>query len=588
MPSRLMNRFALVTLLTLWVVIGPACTGASQFGWSDDEPSPTADPASTSAVLSRTQLAETQSLAFRDTIAAMTYLDGRRMMRVQGYGIVAGLGEKGSSECPKNIRDLLIGQMEKRYAIGLPSGLSALAPEDLIDSRDTAVVRVVGEMPAAATKGTRFDIEVSTLPRSQTVSLAGGRLYTCDLNLVGSVGSGPARRGKLLARAFGPIFVNPFNDDEKGGPIATGRVLGGGVTLEPRRLRLKLVDGSYERAYRITDRINERFGHDPDTAEAISPYAIQLRVPDAYQGRGPEFLDLLQHLYLNPDESFASKRATLLAREILEPDAPHLRISLAWECMGRTVLPTVQSLYTHPRPHARFFAARTGLRLGDELAVDVLASFAKDMQSEFAKPAITVLGESEPMFQATDALKVLLDHEDPRVRVAAYEAIRGRYGSGITSKKVGTDNFTLDVVVSRGPGLIYARQEAEARLAIFGPDLACTPPVFYAHPDRVVLINADETDTHLTVVRRTRFHNLVSPSMPVSFAVADLVRKLGDDPTGDTDEERGLALSYDQVLRILHTFCTKETVIAKFIFDSPSITDVFGPIKPQGRPETDL
>ena len=586
-----MNRYLVTNLLALSILTGMACNGSMPIDWTFGNKKPS-EPAPTPAVLSSAQQAETQSLAFRDTIASMTYLEGRRLMRVQGYGIVAGLGDKGSAECPKNIRDRLIGEMEKRYKIGLPSGLSNLTPEQILDSRDTAVVLVVGEIPAAATIGTRFDVDVTTLPRSQTVSLAGGRLYTCDLNLVGSVGSGPARTGKLLARAKGPVFVNPFAETSDRRPsassVVTGRVLNGGVTFEARRLRLKLVDGSYERAYRMSDRINERFGHDPKTADAVSPYAIQLRVPHDYANRGPVFLDLLQHLYLNPNDAFAAKRATLLAREILDPDAPHLRISLAWECMGRTVIPIAQQLYTHQRPYVRFFAARTGIRLGDELAVDVLSSFAGNTQSKFSKPAIEVLGEPQHMYQATDALKPLLDHEDPRVRIAAYEAILGRYGDGITSKTIGKDNFTLDVVSSRGPGLIYARQSGEPRLAIFGTDLACTPPVFYVHPGQAVTINAGESDTQLTVVRRTRFRKLTSPPMPVSFVVADLVRKLGDDPTGDSDEERGLAMSYDQVIRVLHTLCANQVIDAKFIFDRPSITDVFGPMKPQGRPETDL
>ncbi len=583
------NALLVSSLIPAWLV--SACNEPLSFDWFDR---PSAKPAEAPVERSADEIALTESLAFRDTIDSMTYPLGLRKMRVHGFGLVAGLGEDGSGECPKRVREHLIREMEKAHGIGFATtGLGDLTPEEMIADKDTAVVEVIGEIPAAATVGTRFDVQVTTFAGSQTTSLAGGRLYTCELKLFGSVGSGPIRAGKVLGKAWGPIFVNPFTEQARDGErrdvrVAVGRVLNGGRVFEPRRLRLQLSSPSYDRAYRIAARINERFGQEPKTAEPLSPSLIRLDVPPDYKKRPARFLELVRHLYLNPSHAFCAERAKRLALEVVRPTAPHMRIATAWEGMGRSVVPVAQSLYTHDAPYARYHSARAGLRLGDELAVDVLAAFAEDAQSPYQKDAIEILGEPKYMYRTTDVLKPLLDHADPRVRVAAYEALRGRASSGIRSVVLGKDNFMLDIVPTSGPGLIHARHAGEPRIAVFGPNLACRPPVFYTHPNRAVLINATESDTQLTVVRRSRFRKLVSPPIAVPFSVVELIRKLGDDPEGESDEDRGLAMGYDQVIRIVHTLCDSQTIPAKFVFDRPSITDVFGPMRPEGRPETDL
>ena len=569
-----------------------ACDGAMDLSWFGRNRDRAEPAAMTESLPAAEQL--DKSAAVRDTVGSAAYPEGLRGMQVRGYGLVAGLGDKGSRECPEAIRKLLISELEKKYGFGLAHmGLGDLPPERLIDSLDTAVVEISGIIPAAAAKGARFDVYVTGVARSQTVSLAGGRLYTCDLKLYQSIGGGPAQAGQRLATAAGPIFVNPFAHTGDKDPTAvvpaTGHVLGGGLVQVDRRLRLRLTTPSYELAYRVMNRINERFGHEPKTADALSPGVIKLNVPREYRDRQADFLGLVMHLYIGRHADVAIERANQLAREIVSPSAPHARIVLAWECLGRTILPVLKGLYTHDRPHVRFYAAHTGLRLGDDLAIDVLIALARDAQSPHHREAIRDLGDSRHMHAATVALKPLLDHADPRIRVAAYEALLDRPLNGIQSIRLGKDNFTLDLIRSTGPGLIRAQASGGRRIAIFGDGLACKPPVFYVHPDRAVYINAYHDDTELTLIRRGRFAPSVSPPIPVPFSVADLVRKLGDDPLPDAEGEiRGLAVGYDQVILILHTLCENGTIPAKFVFDRASITDLYGPLPAQGRPEADL
>ena len=53
---------------------------------------------------------------------------------------------------------------------------SQMNPNELIDSKNTAVVELYGVIPQLASKGDTFDLMIRTIPRTQTTSIRGGRL----------------------------------------------------------------------------------------------------------------------------------------------------------------------------------------------------------------------------------------------------------------------------------------------------------------------------------------------------------------------------------------------------------------------------
>lgn len=532
------------------------------------------------------------SAAYRDTIGAYTYYDGLRPMRVRGYGLVVGLGKNGSRDCPRDIYDALVQTLYKRYRFSSSTvGVAGITPEQMIDDLDTAVVAVQGDIPPGAVKGSRFDVAVVALPGTQTKSLAGGRLFGLDLEMFRATSETTSIPGQRLAWAEGPVFQNPFSGGEaatEGSPLE-GVVIGGGTVLQDRRIRLVLLEPSYQRARQVQDRINAHFPGPQKTADAISPSFVQLRVPEEFHGDTAHFLSLVRALYLPNDPRFQATRAQALAEEVVAPSSPHALIALAWEGLGRAALPELDKLYAHPKDHVSFHAAAAGIRLDDPLAADAMAVHAADPQCAFRFQAIRALGWARSIAGAGNALQRLLDDADPRAQTEAYEALAERGDVAIRSIDVGEDNFVLDLVPAERSNLIYVKRADRRRIALFGKDIQCTPPVLYRSPDGSLTVTAQESDTQLTLIRVVVSAGAVSPPIEAPFDVPALIRLLGSEAGVDGDDKAvGLGLDYAAVVRALYHLCQDGSINAKLVFEQPNAAELFGPPRQEERPESDL
>jgi len=533
------------------------------------------------------------SKAVEGTIGSVAYIRGRRKMAVKGYGVVAGLGQNGSTDCPPQIRKYLTDQISKRYRPGASVSGIGVSPDKLLSDPDTAVVTVFGEIPSGSQEGARFDVWVEALPRSETRSLACGSLYTCDLKLPGGGGSTDLVEGRTLAMAAGPVFVKPFAsaaDRQEGGEanLRRGTVLGGGVVMSPRRLQLVLLAPSYQVARRVQDRINGRFGVTEDVADATSPSLIGLSIPPEWVGREERFLALVMRLYLYSDPSVLERRAQELVDELLDAETNAEHIAQAWEGIGRSVLPVIRPLYGHSSPRASFHAASTGFRLGDEMAVEVLARHARDPASPHRLAAVRVLGEGQ-VISAIAVLETLLADADQQVQLAAYRGLRQTRSAKIRSYEVGRDNFTLDVVSCEGPALIWAKRTEAQRIVLLGAPLSVIPPVFYVHPSEALTISADEGADSLTLVRRTPYSGMVSGPIRIGLDVERMMRLLGGEAgVDDQDRVSGVGMDYAQVLEVVSRLCQDGAITASFVLEEPALVELTSPLRPEGRPESEF
>ena len=571
-------------LAVVWIVAaGIAAAGCAEgaFDWSPwfktDPPAPVDSDAYVPPLA--------DSAAYRDTVAESAYFDGLRRLRVRGYGIVAGLGENGSTTCPTAIREQLVQEMLKSRKFTENRG-EHISPEALIADRGTAVVAVEGEIAAASPAGTRFDLVVAALPGTQTLSLAGGWLYECNLAVFQPRGDAGWIPGQTIAGGAGPVFMDPV--DRSGAatvePSQTrGVVIGGGVTQEDRRLRLILTLHSYQRAITIAARINDRFGGTEKIADAVSPGVVRVTLPGVFHSDPMRFISVVQHLYLPLTRpGFLDQRMQALSAEFVKPDAPHVEISLAWEGIGRTILPEVRKFYAHSLPACSFYAAAAGLRLGDDLAVETLASHLEAPSSPYRFAAIRVLQTASDSRRAARPLRRALSDADPRIRVAAYEALVAREDPTLLALEVGDGGFTLDVVPSAGDNLIYAKRGGQRRIALFGDSILANPPMFYSSPTRTFVVNGAQDATRLRLIRTSPVDGRSSPPFESPPDLRRLVAVLGGEPP-----DRGLGIDYSSVVLMLSELCKTDSVNAEFLLEQPYLASASGERSEFGRPESE-
>lgn len=579
------GRHQLQIALAAMVLLSASCKDPT-FIWGHDKN----DRADLGVAPSTTD--KSKSAAFRGTIGERAFYDGLAPLRVRGYGLVIGLGKNGCRECPPHIHRLLVKSMYKQHRFGSSEvGVRSLSPADLIKELDTAVVQVFAKIPPAATRGTTIDVSVRTIPGTTTKSLRGGRLFPADLEVFRDVSGRTPITGQILVRAGGPIFLNPFSDDESATKSSdkAGIILGGGTVRKDQQIRLVLVQPSYHIARRIQDRINAQFPSAGRVADAVSPSFVKLRIPPKFRRQPRHFLALIRQLYLTQEPTFKIKRTLRLARELRSPNAEHDKIALCFEGMGRSTLPELQKLYADANPDVSFHAAVAGVRIGDHLAVDALAQHARNASSTYRFRAVLALGESTEMRAAAVEIHELIKDEDPRIQVAAYEALTKRGDGGIQSSMIGNNNFYLDEVPEAGTNFVYAKRSNARRIAVFGSGLRLIPPVLYRSPNGRLTINAEAGDDKLTLLRTIASTGRSSPEIAVDLDFPKLIRLLGDRAAVDeNDQVTGLGMDYGAVVRAIHALCQDRSVTGDLILEQPNIAEMFGPPRPAGRPESDL
>jgi hypothetical protein len=396
-----------------------------------------------------------------------------------------------------------------------------------------------------------------------------------------------------MAKAGGPIFTDPLMADEDAGGVAnprTGMVLGGAVSLEPRNVRLTLLNPSYSDARRIEQRINERFGGSPKTAEGMSRTYVEVRTPAGYADDPMRFVRLVSHVYLFNEPAFYEQQLQTLAGLAAGSAPPYDDLALAWEAVGGLGIKHIQPLYGHEDRLVRFAAAQAGLRLNDFSAVDVMGQIARDAEHPRRIDAVEELGRCNRP-QAVNHLVPLLDDKSDDIRLTAYEALRKHGHPAIETRIIRgpTDvSFRLDGVESNGPPLVYIRRAGEPRITLFGPRTTCRLPLFYSHPDGWITLTGQDPTGDITVFCRTRHGNRLSDRLFVAPRISDLIVSMADRPLKDeAGRVRGLGLTYSQVVQVLRSLGDEEILPAKVVVQRTLVSEMLKSRAPKERPESD-
>ncbi|MBE0534048.1 MAG: flagellar basal body P-ring protein FlgI [Phycisphaerae bacterium] len=473
---------------------------------------------------------------------------------VRGYGIVAGLPGTGSSECPPDLREILVKDIRTNL-----KGDVRIDADQFINGLDTAVVEIFGTIPPIASKGDRFDIKVIAFSGTQTTSLAGGTLYPTELKEI----SGLVRFDQyapILGKAAGPIFID--NSNPQASRTST-YVLGGGVAVEGVRLAIGLNKADYITAAAVRNRINERFG--PKTAKAASPSEIEFVVPRRYSGEKEKFLFMVKQLYMAEDFALRKQRIEMLAAK-LASGADVLSAEYALDAIGRPALEALAPLLEAKDAKVRFHAARCMLSIGDDRALPALRAFVDDASSPYRLPAIGTIGFNAKRDRAIVILTGLLGDNDFKVRFAAYEQLL-RLDDVSVSRTLVSDKFFIDQVAHKGPPVIYIAKSRIPRVVLFGAPIAVEPNIFLESEHGGIVVNAPAGAPYVSVMRRLPNRPRLVGPLSTDYNVSDLVRTLCEEPNNNSIQLRkGLGASYADIAGLLakmvETDIVKATLIA--------------------------
>jgi hypothetical protein len=483
------------------------------------------------------------------TIGSLGVIYSPESVAIEGYGLVGGLQGTGSSECPPELRAYL-----KRYILTqLPE--HKIDVDKLIDSLNTAVVHVGGEMPSLASKTQRFDVMVGALGGTQTTSLEGGWLYGAELRAAGRMGAST----RPVASAGGPIFTDQI--DGLGMSRRMGYVLGGGRVFEEYKLNLVLNKPDFETTSGIRNRINERFGY--GTARAVLPGRIELTVPPKYAKQRQRFVSVVEATYLTEDPQINKERILAFVKELAVAQDKY-KSEIALEAIGNEGLGKLSVLLNSSDERVRLHAARCMFNLGSDEGLSALIEIALNKGSALRVEALETLTTSAQRSDAAAISRRLLGDDSFDIRLAAYEQLVQLEDLSVTRELVGR-SFYLDQVVQSQHKGVFVSRTGEARIVLFGAPIMCRDNIFVQSEDGTVVLNAPSGQRYVSVIRRQTGRGGAIGQLKSSLDLADIIRVLCEEPaTKDKQGRGGLGVSYSQMTALLKQMSDKGAIRAEF------------------------
>jgi len=509
----------------------------------------------------KTETPQPQPVQLDKTIGDLAEIVAFNPIPVKGIGLVVGLPNTGSSECPQQVRDYLIQYIMTQLG---PKNVNA---ERMINSLDTAVVVVEGLVPPGASKYQPFDVTVSALPNTQTTSLNGGRLYTTELKLIARVDES-IESSKTLALAAGPVYIDNLAQT-KPDPRA-GRVLGGGRSLQDYQVMLAMLKPDFQTTAIIRNRINQRFGR--DVASAASPEIIYLSVPRKFKDRKERFIELVKSLYIATAAANEDAHINSLI-ESLRTDTDKAKYETAIEAIGKNAIAKLLPLMDSADEQTKFSAARCLLAIGDDDTLKVLRDYAQNPDSTFRVAAIQAIGDYANKSDVVSLMGRLVRDKNFDVRYNAYKYLQ-KYGDlSIIHTEVAED-FYIDQLIALSPKTIYVSRTRQAGIVLLGAPIKCQKDIYVESDDGSIIINALPNEDRVSIMRTHPITKGLMGPLKCSMAVADIIKTLGAEPSSDEKEKKriGLGVSYSDIAALLKKMVDKGAVDADFVASPASPT----------------
>ena len=458
-----------------------------------------------------------------ETVGDLAYVRTAGDVRVEGIGLVVGLGGTGSDPKPGIYRKKLLDAM---HAAMVPQA------EKILASKNVSLVLIRGSIPPGITKDDRFDVTVELEPDSGTQSLAGGVLLRTELKQIGAV-DGKQLEGKLAGYAGGPVVTGNTSEPEN---LRIGRILGGARSRAdvPYSLIIKDERKSIRTAALVQSVISMRFFalegiEQKGMAEAKTDQYLVLKVPKVYHQNQSRYFQVLQLLSLIDNAELRTQRLERWEKELLDIKTSGVA-ALRLEGVGKNAVPVLKKGLESGDSNVNFFAAEAFAYLGDGSGVKVLSETAVK-RPEYRAFALAALAASDQA-PAIARLRELLSYPEVDVRYGAFTALRtldpndvflGKQAvirddlpdlsENTTSDPMALqiaiakarqnrpiDPFSLYVVDCEGPPLIHVSNTGRCEIVIFGREQKLLTPLVLGDPNSV-LINASGDDHEVQITR---------------------------------------------------------------------------------------
>jgi flagellar P-ring protein precursor FlgI len=211
-------------------------------------------------------------------------IEGIRPNQLIGYGLVVGLDGTGDDEGTFFTAQSIVNML-KRLGISVD--------KEKMEVENVAAVIVTAQLPSFAKVGDKIDVVVATLGDAE--SLEGGVLLQTPLlgadNEIYALAQGPISIGKLRGKrhlTVAQISQAAIVEKEVTCPI-----------VKEDAISLVLNEPDFTTAFRIANVINNKFT--PNTAKALDPSLILVKIPEDYREDVVEFIAGLEGLTLTPD-----------------------------------------------------------------------------------------------------------------------------------------------------------------------------------------------------------------------------------------------------------------------------------------------
>lgn len=414
-----------------------------------------------------------------DPAAANVKLVGDFALAVGGFpltietvGLVTGLPGTGSDPPNSTHRAALLEEMEKRGVV---------YPNQVLASKDTEMVIVRGYLRPGIQKGDHFDVELRVPTRSECTSLRGGWLMEARLRQFADVKT-QVLEGRILALAQGAVLVDPSAEGERDRlKLTRGRVLGGGVAAESRKLGLAIrpEHQTITNSAQMGNAINQRFhsfegGIKHGVATPETDKYIELIVHPRYKDNVERYMRVVRALPIKETPAQAVARLALLERQLLDPITAAVA-AIKLEALGKEGVKALNKGAASEDPEVRFYAAEALAYLDEGTAVAPLAQAAR--HPAFRAYALTALSAMDD-YSAGEALRDLLEVESAQTRYGAFRALWARNARDpLVSGEDMSGQFSYHLIETKAKPMVHVTRSFRAEVVLFGPDQRLLTPL---------------------------------------------------------------------------------------------------------------